>query len=487
MRKNRRGIREDGAHDLELSDVNEQELAKSVEGHAAEHVREEGMDKTLRGEEKQNAREAADERNDVSAKVQFVTAEVSGGEIVARSEEPTELVSTAQEPAEPENEEKSETLEGDREPPEDTSDDGSSDEEDGYGMHRAGRIYVAVIAACMIVALLIFGFAVMYGAVKSDGEPQTEETGESEVQTDKNEVQSDSVSPQSLASLCQSAVSVVTEREGRLGYASGTAVLEGGYVATLYSAVKDASSIKIVLEDGSAYPAEVVAYDESVELALLSTDAKQLRSVESAGAEYRVGETVYAVGNADGGALAASFFAGRVSYTSRSYEFNAEGGVRIANTVQISGFDNESMLGCPIFNQNGEAIAIAFAALEGKNTCFALPIDGVLSAMKIMRDGGELDRETLEVLAYSPATVSVWGKQSCIDGIWGVEIMDFEDGDGDSAVKLRRGDLIYRINDTFVAGTDALRTQLAELRSTDVAQIYVLRNGQRLSFDVILG
>ena len=54
MRKNRRGIREDGAHDLELADVNEQELAKAVEDGKRERSSKESSDKTLKEEEKQN-------------------------------------------------------------------------------------------------------------------------------------------------------------------------------------------------------------------------------------------------------------------------------------------------------------------------------------------------------------------------------------------------------------------------------------------------
>ena len=176
-----------------------------------------------------------------------------------------------------------------------------------------------------------------------------------------------------------------------------------------------------------------------------------------------------------------------MSHPSRSFELDTDGGVRIASTVEISGLDNASMQGAPIFNQSGEAIAFVFAALEGKNTVLALPIDGVLGVLEVMKNGDEPSREALEALAYSPASLSVWCKQSCAGGVWGVEITSFEGGGGDSAVKLRRGDLIYRINDTFVAGTDALRASLSELRAGDEARIYVLRGGQRLSFDVILG
>lgn len=478
MRRKRRGIREDGEHDMELADVNEQELAKSAEECAdVSHINEENKTQDL----------VAEEKNSETDNAQFVTVEQSGGEIVARSEDPLDVVMAEQDSAD--------DTQGDAEadgeysdvPPLHTADDGEDGTEEYIGAQRVGRIYVAVIAACMVIALCVFGLTVFYSTVDYRDADMQESGGEVTDTDIGNADASPAPNGGALSLLSQSAVSVVAERDGKLCYSSGTAVLEDGYVAALYSAVKDASSIKIVLDNGSAYPAELVAYDESVELALLSTDALQLRFIDAVSSEYNVGETVYAVGNAHDGELVSSLFAGRVSYISRGYEFDVGNEHRIANTVQISGFDNASMLGCPIFNENGEAIAIVFAALEGKDTCFALPIEGVLNVLKVMRDGGKPDRDALQVLAYSPASVSVFGKQSCIDGIWGVEIMEFEDGEGDSAVKLRRGDLIYRINDTFVAGTDSLKAELSLLREGDEAKIYVLRNGQRLSFDVVLG
>ena len=483
MRKSRRGIRDDGAHDLELADVNEQELAKAVVDGKGESDGERASEAKI-NEEKQSRITDAVEKSSVGEEMRFVIVEQSGGEIVARSEDAGEVISASEKPSET----KSESVGGYGEPPEDMA-TRESDGGERQEKNRMGRIYAAVIATCMLLALLVLGLSVTYGTVNS-GEVQTDTLEQNDAQTDRLDPPSDDydMGAGELDFLSQSAVSVVVEKDGGLFYASGTAVLENGYVATVYSAIKDASGIKIVLSDGSAYPADVVAYNESVGLALLSSDAKGLHAVvKSSGEDFWVGETVYAVGNADGASLVSSLFAGRVSYPSRSYEFSAGGDKRIANTVQISGFDNESLLGSPVFNQNGEAIAIVFAALSGKNTCFALPIEGVLGVLNTMKNGGELSKEALEVLAYSPATMSVFGKQSCIDGIWGVEIMDFADRNGDSAVKLRRGDLIYRINETFVAGTDALAAELFELRSGDEAKIYVLRGGQRLSFDVILG
>ena len=79
MRRKRRGIREDGEHDMELADVNEQELAKSAEECAdVSHINEENKTQDL----------VAEEKNSETDNAQFVTVEQSGGEIVARSEDP---------------------------------------------------------------------------------------------------------------------------------------------------------------------------------------------------------------------------------------------------------------------------------------------------------------------------------------------------------------------------------------------------------------
>ena len=487
MRKIKRGIRGDREYDIELADVNEQELAKAIVDGKAESDAEKASDDKP-NEEKQSCMEDSNEKNSADTETQFVIVEQSGGEIVARGEGTDELVRSADEETEAEGKEDSESLDRDSEPTRDGVDgDEWNGEEEISESGRMGRIYVATLAVCLLLAIAALGLAAVYST--KSGEDGTNISEESDVKEEKFDTPSGDADADvgAISALSESAVSVVAEGEnGEIFYASGTAVLEDGYVATVYGAVKGAISIKVVLGDGSSYPADVIAYDESVGLALLSTDSGGVRTVKAADAALQVGEAVYAVGNA-GGELSSSLFEGRISYTSRSYEFYADGGARIAKTVQISGFDNASMQGAPVFNQNGEAIGIVFLALEGKNTVLALPIDGVLGVLGVMKDGGEPSREALEALAYSPASLSVWGKQNCIGGIWGVEITAFENGEGDSAVKLRRGDLIYRINDTLVAGTDALRASLSELRCGDEAKIYVLRGGQRLSFDVILG
>ena len=475
MRKIKRGIRGDREYDIELADVNEQELAKAV---AEEKINEESP---ICGEKSEELVEKSDESG-----TGFIIIEPTGGEMVAGGEERGELVSAPKE-REAEDGEDGERLGEAAAPPRggDVGDDGD-DGEESLENGRMGRIYAATLAVCLLLAIAALGLAA-YSAKGGDEEAEVLEESEAQTEEVYPPSSNENSDAEALADLSVSAVSVVAEKEnGEIFYASGTAVLEDGYVATVYGAVKGATGIKIVLGDGRAYPADVIAYNESVGLALLSTDADGLRVVKAGEAELCVGEGIFAVGNV-GGELSASFFEGRVSHPSRSFELDTDGGVRIASTVEISGFDNASMQGAPIFNQSGEAIAFVFAALEGKNTVLALPIDGVLGVLGVMKDGGEPSREALEALAYSPASLSVWGKQSCAGGVWGVEITSFEGGGDDSAVKLRRGDLIYRINDTFVAGTDALRASLSELRAGDEARIYVLRGGQRLSFDVILG
>ena len=74
-----------------------------------------------------------------------------------------------------------------------------------------------------------------------------------------------------------SVVSVVTHMSSGQGYGAGSGVImrEDGYILTNYHVIEGGDAVKIMLlSDGATYDAQLVGYDESLDIAVLKIDAE---------------------------------------------------------------------------------------------------------------------------------------------------------------------------------------------------------------------
>jgi serine protease Do len=127
--------------------------------------------------------------------------------------------------------------------------------------------------------------------------------------------------------------------------------------------------LTVRLQDGSAWPATIVAVHPSADLAVLRVDATAPLVPLPIGDSRRlqVGEWVVALGNPFGLGLTAS--AGIVGATGRSL------GPSAADLVQTDAAINPGNSGGPLLNLRGQAVAIATAAVTvGQGLGFAVPI-----------------------------------------------------------------------------------------------------------------
>jgi S1-C subfamily serine protease len=70
--------------------------------------------------------------------------------------------------------------------------------------------------------------------------------------------------------------------------------------------------------------------------------------------------------------------------------------------------------------------------------------------------------------------------------MYGVRIRGFLDGPLSAAEMLKEGDLILRMDDVPVTGWEEIATQLEAKQVGETIRVSVLRNGQILTFPVIL-
>ena len=139
---------------------------------------------------------------------------------------------------------------------------------------------------------------------------------------------------------------------------SGFLISEDGYIVTNYHVIEDASSITVALYDGKTFPAELIGYDESNDIAVLKVDTQGLSHVTLGDSDsVNVGDSVVAIGNPLG-ELTFSLTGGLVSAVNREVTLSSS---LTMNLLQTDCAINSGNSGGPLFNMSGEVIGVTNA------------------------------------------------------------------------------------------------------------------------------
>jgi len=140
-------------------------------------------------------------------------------------------------------------------------------------------------------------------------------------------------------------VQILTES----GSGSGFFVAKGGYIITNNHVVEGAKAIKVSLNDGKAYPGQVIAKSDVPDIALIQIEIKNhpfLKLGDSSTVES--GQRIYTLGAPKG--LSKSINEGLISFNDRVYEGNP--------VFQISALINHGSSGGPLIDEMGCVIGI---------------------------------------------------------------------------------------------------------------------------------
>ncbi|MFH1479465.1 MAG: trypsin-like peptidase domain-containing protein [Candidatus Omnitrophota bacterium] len=158
---------------------------------------------------------------------------------------------------------------------------------------------------------------------------------------------------------------------------SGVVIDKKGIVITNAHVVNMASSIYVVLNDGTHIKGQVMYEDPACDLALVKIDPLQeLREVKLGTTEdLMIGETVVAIGNPLG--LENSVTAGIVSGKDRSLQ-SKRGDVAFVGLIQTDAPINPGTSGGALLNINSELIGINVAVVQNSQSIgFAIPVEKI--------------------------------------------------------------------------------------------------------------
>ncbi len=371
---------------------------------------------------------------------------------------------------------------------------------------RAGFV-IAMICVCVLVSAVIgAGSAfVTYNLLKTDEVVVTNDSQGTVIQHAQVGQLGDEVSENALVNAINKAynstVEISTERVstnpfyGQFvtdGAGSGVIISDNGYIITCAHVIDGATTVKVLLTDGSEYVAEVIGSDAQTDIAVLKIEAQGLTSaIIGDSSDLIVGQTAIAIGNPLG-ELGGTVTDGIISALERDVVIDNNTYTLLQTNVAI----NPGNSGGGLFDINGTLIGVVNAKSSGsgiEGLGFAIPVNDAMEVATQLIDYGYIrGRVQMGVTVYEvTADTDYWTIRNyhpnLLDYVtdYGVYIIEFITGD------FKYGDRIIAIDGISVSTLADIKSLLTDYSIGDTVEVTVARldesgRSRMVSFDLTL-
>ncbi len=271
-------------------------------------------------------------------------------------------------------------------------------------------------------------------------------------------------------------------RQTSLG--SGVIVASEGYVLTSHHVIQDADDIQLVLADGRRFTAHVRGTDPESDLAVLKADGEGLPAMTFANTEnLQVGDVVLAIGNPFG--LGNTVTLGIVSALGRNYL----GVNRFEDFIQTDAAINPGNSGGALIDTAGNLVGInstIFSQSGGSlGIGFSIPVSLARNVFEqIVRDG-EVTRGWLGI--EPTAVTEDVAKALSLTRTEGVVIRSIQRGGPAERAGMQVLDVVLEIGGKSTRTVPQLLARIAELPPGSNAKVRIVRSGQDVEVDVMVG
>lgn len=270
-------------------------------------------------------------------------------------------------------------------------------------------------------------------------------------------------------------------QEQNLG--SGVIVSANGYILTSNHVIEGADEVRIVMNSGREFTAEVVGNDPATDTAVLKVEASDLPAVTLGNSDnIEVGDVVLAIGNPFG--IGQTVTMGIVSATRRG----ALGIVDYEDFIQTDASINPGNSGGALVDAQGRLIGINTAILSrtGGNmgVGFAIPINIGRLVMESLITSGKVSRGFLGV-GLQPLTPDL-AERLEIEGTRGALVVGVEEGTPAAEAGFKPYDVIVEFNGQEVYDSQRLRLMVSQTPPNTEVTFKVIRDGKPRTFELAL-
>ena len=263
---------------------------------------------------------------------------------------------------------------------------------------------------------------------------------------------------------------------------SGFIISDDGYLVTNNHVIENATTITILMHDGTKYPAQLVGRDPVSDLAVLKIEANTPSYLSLGNSDtLQVGEQVAAIGNPLG-EFANSMTVGYISALDR--EINIDGTPR--NMLQTDAAVNSGNSGGPLLNMKGQVIGVVTAKSGGYNVeglGFAIPSGTAESVINQLINMGKTEGYGyVKKQAVMGVTVSTQED----DKSSSVKVESVNTGSAAEKAGVKEGDIIITANGTAVKTVSGLKEIINTLFPGDTLTLRVMRDDAEIVLSVIL-
>ncbi len=264
---------------------------------------------------------------------------------------------------------------------------------------------------------------------------------------------------------------------------SGFIVDPNGYVLTNNHVVKDATKIKVKLQDGRTMDATVVGTDPQTDLAVLRIKATNLPVLQLANSDQaKVGQWVLAFGSPFG--LTETMTAGIISAKGRVI-----GAGPYDNFLQTDAAINPGNSGGPLVDLTGEVVGINTMILSDsggfQGIGLAIPAAMADNVYRQLVTNGKVTRGWLgvHIQEMTPELAKSFGMKEP----GGVLVAQVDADSPAARAGLKSGDVIQSYNGKAIHDPRDLSLAVAETKVGVPSELKVLRDGSEMTFHVSIG